>query len=99
MTQKWNEIETKASRLLLFAWIETEKRLPAEAKALIEKYDAKIRCETPRPWPRWLADADAVELDEMVAAIKAHPLACIPWEMRCRSNMAMHEEWKKENAK
>jgi hypothetical protein len=89
------KIETKASRLLLFAWMETEKRLPAEAKALIEKYDVKHREWAKAGWPTPMPP----ELVEMDAAITAHPLASIPWELRRRSNMAHHEEWAKENSK
>jgi hypothetical protein len=89
------ETETKASRLLLFAWMETEKRLPAEAKALIEKYDVKHREWAKAGWPMPMPP----ELHEMDKEIIAHPLASIPWELRRRSNMAHHAEWAKENAK
>lgn len=89
------ETENKASRLLLFAWMETEKRLPADAKALIEKYDVKHREWAKAGWPMPMPP----ELHEMDKEIAAHPLASIPWEMRRRSNMAHHEEWAKENAK
>ena len=89
------QTENKASRLLLFAWMETEKRLPDDAKALIEKYDVKHREWAKAGWPTPMPP----ELVEMDAAITAHPLASIPWEMRRRSNMAMHEEWKEEQAK
>lgn len=87
------QIEDKASRLLLFAWMETEKRLPAEAKALIEKHDAMYREWAKAGWPSPIPPA-LVAMDE---EIKKHPLASIPWEFRRRSNMAHHEEWRKEN--
>jgi hypothetical protein len=87
------ETETKASRLLLVAWMETEKRLPAESKALIEAHDALYdqwrRAGWPSPIPPELAAAsDAVEAD---------PLAKIPFEFRKRCNELSHEEWRKEN--
>lgn len=87
------QIETKASRLLLHAWMETEKRLPPESKALIEAHDAlydewrKGGWKSPIP-PELQAASNAVEADS---------LAKIPFEFRKRCNELSHEEWRKEN--
>lgn len=87
------QIETKVSRLFLHAWIETEKRLPPESKALIEAHDAlydqwrKAGFKRPIP-PELTAASDAINAD---------PLAKIPFEFRQRCNQAGSEEWRKEN--
>ena len=87
------EIETKASRLLLFAWMETEKRLPAESKALIEAHDALYAKWREAGWPSPIPP----ELDAAGKAIEADPLAEIPFEFRQRCNQAGSDEWRKAN--
>ena len=89
------EIETKASRLLLVAWMETEKRLPAESKALIEAHDALHVRWREAGWPTPIPP----ELLAAALAVKADPLASIPFEFRQRSNMAQHSEWEKDQRK
>ena len=89
------ETETKASRLLLFAWMETEKRLPAESKALIETHDVLFAKWREAGWPSPIPP----ELSAASDAIEADPLAIIPFKLRQESNQAHHEEWRKENAK
>jgi len=93
--KKTIEIETKASRLLLFAWMETEKRLPAESKALIEAHDALFAKWREAGWPSPLPP----ELSAASDAIWADPLARIPFKLRQESNQAHYEEWRKETAK
>ena len=89
------EIETKASRLYLVAWMETEKRLPAESKALIEAHDALFAKWREAGWPMPIPP----EIVAASNAIEADPLASIPFKFRQQCNQAGHEEWRKEQAK